>query len=275
MNDRIEKIKNSKIQHGKLNDRIYLMKLAPEDFPEIIPILNQLAKKNDYSKIFAKISNRYADKFLENGYNIEAIVPNLYLGKENGLFLGKYFNHDRQKIPQKELHAFKQMIKKIPAQIEISSDSRFLFKKSTLKDTEKMGQTYRKVFQSYPFPIFEADYLRQTLDEGSVYFGAWEDDQLIALASAEMDLEFLNVEMTDFAVLPKYRGNQLSLCLLRQMEADMKIRGIKTSYTIARLKSPGINVTFLKSGYHYTGTLINNTNICGSLESMNVWFKTL
>lgn len=275
MNDRIEKINHSKIQHGKQNDRIYLMKLAPEDFPEIIPILNQFAKENDYSKIFAKIPSCYTDKFLDDGYNIEALVPNLYLGRENGLFLGKYFNPDRQKIPQKELHEFEQMIKKIPPQIEISYDSRFLFRKSTSKDAEKMSQTYRQIFQSYPFPIFEADYLRQTLDDGSVYFGAWEDEQLIALASAEMDLEFSNVEMTDFAVLPKYRGNQLALCLLKQMEVDMKFRGIKTSYTIARLKSPGMNITFLKSGYQYTGTLINNTNICGNLESMNVWFKTL
>ncbi|PLX31824.1 MAG: putative beta-lysine N-acetyltransferase, partial [Ignavibacteria bacterium] len=30
-----------------------------------------------------------------------------------------------------------------------------------------------------------------------------------------------------------------------------------------------------KAGYEYTGTLVNNTNISGQIENMNVWFKTL
>ncbi len=35
----------------------------------------------------------------------------------------------------------------------------------------------------------------------------------------------------------------------------------------------GMNITFAKTGYTYAGTLINNTNISGRLESMNVWYK--
>lgn len=44
---------------------------------------------------------------------------------------------------------------------------------------------------------------------------------------------------------------------------------------LTRLKSPGMNITFKKAGYQYTGTLINNSYICGSFESMNVWYKGL
>lgn len=36
-----------------------------------------------------------------------------------------------------------------------------------------------------------------------------------------------------------------------------------------------MNVTFSKLNYNYGGTLINNTNISGDLESMNVWYKIL
>ena len=39
--------------------------------------------------------------------------------------------------------------------------------------------------------------------------------------------------------------------------------------------APGMNITFAKHGYHYAGTLNNNTNICGRIESMNVWYKSL
>jgi len=36
-----------------------------------------------------------------------------------------------------------------------------------------------------------------------------------------------------------------------------------------------MNITFSRMGYRYSGTLLNNTNISGRLESMNVWYKFL
>jgi hypothetical protein len=48
---------------------------------------------------------------------------------------------------------------------------------------------------------------------------------------------------------------------------------MKTLYTIARSHSAGMNITFAKKGYLFGGTLINNTDISGKIESMNVWYK--
>ncbi len=53
----------------------------------------------------------------------------------------------------------------------------------------------------------------------------------------------------------------------------MAKRGIATLYTIARAISPSMNITFAKCGYAFGGTLINNTQISGSIESMNLWHK--
>ena len=88
-------------------------------------------------------------------------------------------------------------------------------------------------------------------------------------------MEDKNAEMTDFATLPDYRGNNLSLNLLREMEAEMRLRKMKTLYTIARSHSAGMNITFSKLDYSYSGTLINNTDIAGKIESMNIWYKNL
>jgi hypothetical protein len=57
------------------------------------------------------------------------------------------------------------------------------------------------------------------------------------------------------------------------MEKYIKELGLKTAYTIARALSYGMNITFAKMGYTYSGTLVNNTNISGRLESMNVWIS--
>lgn len=81
--------------------------------------------------------------------------------------------------------------------------------------------------------------------------------------------------MTDFATLPEYRGNNFSVILLNKMEKEIEKQSYKLLYTIARAKSYSMNITFSKLGYFYGGTLINNTNIAGNIESMNVWYKKI
>ena len=108
-----------------------------------------------------------------------------------------------------------------------------------------------------------------------VYFGIEINKKLVALSSAEVDHDSRTVEMTDFATLPEFTGNSFASHLLERMEQDMKTRAIRTAYTIARAISTGMNITFARAGYTYTGRLINNTNIAGNIESMNVWHKIL
>jgi len=62
---------------------------------------------------------------------------------------------------------------------------------------------------------------------------------------------------------------------LRFLELQAKERGIQTAFTIARAISEGMNITFSKAGYTYGGRLKNNTDISGTIESMNVWYKAL
>jgi putative beta-lysine N-acetyltransferase len=90
-----------------------------------------------------------------------------------------------------------------------------------------------------------------------------------------MDTADSNVEMTDFATLPELRGKGYSYYLLDEMEKNMSDTGIKTAYTIARARSYGMNTVFSRHSYIYAGTLVNNTNISGGIESMNVWYKKL
>lgn len=136
-----------------------------------------------------------------------------------------------------------------------------------------MAELFKIVFESYPFPIHDPSYLCQTMDENIVYFGIWDGDKLIGVSSAETDPETRSVEMTDFAVNPEYRGKSLAIILLREMEKAMREEQFRSFYTIARLASGGMNMTFKTLGYKYSGTLINNTDICGQQESMNIWYK--
>lgn len=65
----------------------------------------------------------------------------------------------------------------------------------------------------------------------------------------------------------------ISKSSIKYHEKELLAMEYKTAYTIAR--AYGINITFAKSGYEYGGMLINNTQIAGGIESMNVWYKSL
>lgn len=284
-NDVIEYIDNSVIQHGRYNNRIYLMKLSREDFPNIIDRLDAMAIENRYSKIFAKIPS-YAKKiFIKNGYRIEASIPRFHNEQEKIYFMGKYFDESRR-IDNKM-----EYIKKI---LDIAKSKTGILEKTTVEynlpkgfkyeicnesHIYKITDLYRQIFDAYPFPICDPEYIRKTMNENIIYFKITKDDNIVAMSSSEMDTNLQNVEMTDFATLSEYQGKGFAQYLLYEMENEMKRRNIQIAYTISRAMSHGINILFAKMGYNYRGTLINNTNISTTrtvpFESMNVWYRQI
>ena len=139
----------------------------------------------------------------------------------------------------------------------------------------QMAELYRQTFASYPFPIHDPEYLAKTMAKNVLYAGIWKGKQLLALASAEIDHQNSNAELTDFATDPDWRGHGLANLLLQHLEEELRLFEIKTSYTIARATSYGMNICFAQNGYQFDGTLVKNTQIGGCLESMNVWHKSL
>jgi len=273
--DKIEEYEGAEIQHGPNNNRTYLMNLGNADPVGVVKYLHELCVQNSYSKAFAKVPSVKAVCFLAAGWNIEAMVPGLFDGVLDGLFLGRYYDPARREVEPGHFEALCSMMNSLSPQAPQPLPESLHTRGCTPEDTLKMSVLYSEVFERYPFPIHEADYLSSTMDAQVEYFGVWEGENLVALSSAEKNLEHSYAEMTDFAVSPDYRGLGLGLLLLSQMDTAMYTQGIKTVYTIARMRSKGMNATFLKAGYHYTGTLIRNTFISEGLESMNVYYKKL
>ncbi len=274
--DKIETINNSTIQHGRDSDRIYLMDLHPADHEIVAEKLDKIAQKNNYSKIFAKVPERAKEIFQSKNYSIEADVPFFYNGKEKGLFMAKFLSPSRLKLTEQKRAEISQNIRLAKSQKKYNTIPRneaFSYRLLTEADSSALAEVYKVVFKSYPFPIHDPKYLEETMQDNIVYFGAFKNEKLVAAASSEIYKNAENAEMTDFATLPDYRGNKLGLILLDLMEKTMQQQSIKSLYTIARAHSAGMNITFSRKGYRFAGTLINNTNIAGSIESMNVWYK--
>ena len=275
MTDKIETIGNSLVQHGQVNDRVYLMKLHPDDLPQLPSRLEELAAASGYGKIFAKIPSSAALRFMRAGYRLEAEMPGFYDQKSSAYFVAKYPDPSRgeERKPGLREEVLAAAVERQAVLTEPELPDGCQWRKACEEDADEMARLFRRVFASYPFPIHDPDYLRSSMEGSTVYFLVRQQGQLIAISSAEIDLDSQSVEMTDFATLPERRGLGLALFLLRRMEAQMAARGIRSFFTIARAYSFGMNITFARNGYSFGGTLPNNTNISGSLESMNVWYK--
>ncbi len=278
MADKIEYMGHSLIQHGKINDRVYLMKTCRDDYPQILEQLCALAAARDYSKIFAKVPSWAKRGFERRGYKTEAHIPQFYHGTEDAFFMAKYLDSSRERVADTKLFDriidTAQSTKPLPPDA-MRLDSGFRGGLMAPQDAREMAEVYKKVFETYPFPIHNPAYLADTMGKNIVYFGIRENEKLVAVSSCEMDEQAKNVEMSDFATLPKYRAKGLASHLLMRMEDAMRQRGMITAYTIARAESYGMNITFALHRYIFSGTLRNNTNIFGGIESMNVWYKTL
>jgi len=277
--DTITTIGNSVIQHGPLNDRIYLMHLSEKDGFEILTALDEIIRKNGYTKIFAKVPVSRKEEFEGAGYHSEAYVPCFFRGAEGVHFMSKFTAPDRAEMNKKK--EIGDILRKASENISNKKGAEmkdgFELAISEKSDSEELAFVFDSVFHTYPFPIHEPEYILETMEENVFYFHIVEKEsgKIVSVSSADMDFHNKNVEMTDFATLPGYQGNGFASHLLRLMEDEMRKFGIKTAYTIARSLSYPMNRTFAGCGYTYAGNLVNNTHICGRLESMNVWYKPL
>lgn len=277
--DKIVKSGASTIQLGENNNRVYLMKLAIQDHPGMAERLVAMAHEHNLSKVFAKSPEWARQEFLQQGYIQEGHIPCFYNGSEAVYFMSRFLKVERSILSGEDDRLINHHIaiakSKATNVFNGNIPENVMIRKLDGRDTRELTMLYKRVFGRYPFPIFEEEYIATTMAEHIRYFGAFIEGKLIAASSSEMDMEGCNAEMTDFAVIENYRGMNLSLFLLREMEKEMITQGIRTAFTIARSFSAGMNVAFARSGYHFGGTLINNTNIVSKIESMNVWYKGL
>ncbi len=148
-------------------------------------------------------------------------------------------------------------------------------RKATEDDAEQLANVFGRVFEIYPTPLNQVDYVKQTMKEDTIYYVYELEGKIVSTASAEMNVKEGNAELTNCATLPEYRKHGFMKSLLVQLEEELRDRAIFCSYTIARSLSFGMNAAFHQLGYTYTGRLANNCYIFDKLEDMNVWVKDL
>ncbi len=264
MTDVEETLGGSRIQHGPYNDRVYLMSLDEADLPWIIDELDSLARENGYGKIFAKITSAAEDGFTADGYSVESRIPG------GILFASKYLNRSRMLVRDKTREVV-EAVTSAGGNGMRQPPKNLVFRHLTAADAVHLARLFKTVFETYPFPVQNPGYLRESMAGKTGYYGFFDGGALVCAGGAEFHPGGGSAEITDIAVHPEYRGRGLGSLLVKEMGGCLR-RTAKTLYTICRGSSVGINMVFKKNNYVYAGTIPQNTNIMGSIEDMNVWY---
>ena len=239
---------------------------------EILALINRSIESWG-EKVIIKSRKDELDFFLVNGFVQEAKVPGYFTGVDMYLLV-KYPHVSRglsTKLDQEEI-IITNVLRESPntepvntTEVEIASG----------EDADELTKLYSSVFKVYATPINMPGYISKTIKEGMVYAIIRENEKIVSSASAEINVQYRNAELTDCASLPEAQGKGHMKKLLTKLEGMLFQRNIKCLYTIARAESYGMNKVFHQLGYSYSGRMINNCNIYSGLEDMNVWYKLL
>lgn len=195
--DVVTSIGTSTVQHGPTSNRIYVMKLAPADMPGILDDLEDLAEREGYTKIFANVRASALDPFLDRGYVVEARVPRLFQGREDGYFVS-LFRDPARALDDRPFAATLAAARKASANECVRPlQPGAICSPASPADAPALAALYRDVFATYPFPIHREAYIRDTMAHGARYFCVRVGDVIAAVSSAEMNPAEEYVEMTD------------------------------------------------------------------------------
>lgn len=246
------------------------------DFDEAIVKAEELAKSSQAEKLIVKGRKEQFVSLLEKGFQCEAIIDQYFLGSD-GYFFCKYYSNDRKNseyfIKEDEIVKNVQLLK---TNIEtISPPKEYKLTLIQKGDAVKLARLYKQVFEVYPTPLHDPEYIQKTIDEGTIYYAFAYEGNFVSAASAEVNSFYKNAELTDCATLPDHRKYGLMKVLLQKLEEQLVTNGVYCSYSIARALSFGMNAALHQLGYNYRGRLINNCYIFDKIENMNVWVKDL
>ncbi|HDR7295639.1 TPA: putative beta-lysine N-acetyltransferase [Bacillus cytotoxicus] len=236
--------------------------------------IEELAKKHSFTKCIIKGKGEHVSAWLSFGFLLEATIPHYFQGHD-AYFLVKYLRNERRNSIEWENED--QILNGVREKrgVDKQVPTTFILRKATEDDAEQLANVFGRVFEIYPTPLNQVDYVKQTMKEDTIYYVYELGGKIVSTASAEMNVKEGNAELTNCATLPEYRKHGFMKSLLVQLEEELRDRAIFCSYTIARSLSFGMNAAFHQLGYTYTGRLANNCYIFDKLEDMNVWVKDL
>lgn len=258
------------------NQRIRVLAYAAEDYDSLILKVRWLAEANGFDKIIVKARHGDWMQFLRHGYVLEAVARHYYRG-EDAFIVSKFRSQPR--LTSASLMDEILLIEKLMNQMDAAPPGPvpqgYSVRLAHRADIPELIALYQSIFATYPSPLIHASYLELVFAKDSLFAVCTHDGKIVAAASAELHPNALAAELTDCATQRQFRGKGLMSHILDLLEGELNRRNYICAYTMARARSFGMNAVFRRLGYDFAGRLINNCDIFGDYEDMNIWVKPL
>jgi beta-lysine N6-acetyltransferase len=272
--DSLVQFGKSCIQHGMENDRVYLVQCDPLDYPGIIGEIENLAGQYQYGKILAKVPSTLAPGFIASGFVIEAAIPSFFDTGADAYFMSKFLKLDRINFEAQEFWDFQKVLDEPPVNTLAALPVDYRIEKMEVDQPIELSLIPGIDSLATSLPGFDTSCLPVIGDSRMLYYGAWQLDQLVGLISASFD-EASGVAEIHHLVTGESGVDSQDVAphLLHAIESRLTGTGCRMLFSICPVKSTSTNRAFIDQGYHYAGSLVNNSIIAGQIESMNVFYK--
>ncbi|MFP3811643.1 putative beta-lysine N-acetyltransferase [Bacillus sp. FSL K6-2841] len=227
------------------------------------------------SKVIVKVRREHVPLFLEKGFRLEGVFSHYFFGSDAygmSLFLTEDRMNSSYWLEEDEIVASIQA--KVIKKDQGTWQDEYVMRKADPKDIHKLAKLYDTVFETYPTPMNESDYIQKVMEEGTIFYVVEHEGHIVSAASAEINAPYGHAELTDCATLPSYRKLGFMHHLILALEKELQSMHIYVFYSLARALSYGMNQVFYQLGYTYTGRFQNNCYIFDKMEDMNLWVKT-
>lgn len=271
-----QKIDSVNIYLDRMNKRIKIKEydiLSDHTLERII----EFATKHQAGKIICSCKIEDMEVLAAAGFIFEGKIDGFFKG-ENAFFMSCFIDSERKRGTgyEEKNELITKCLKVKGTYREEECGCPYYIRTAGENDIKQMVRLFSEVFETYPTPVFDEDYLLETIRNGKIlYKVALHEGRIVGMASADMDRENLNAEITDCAVYPEFRGKGILANIIHLLEKDMKEMGFMTLYSLSRAVNPGVNFVLSKHDYKFKGRLVKNCNICGTFEDMNIWVKSL
>jgi beta-lysine N6-acetyltransferase len=232
------------------------------------------AQSGDYEKLIIKARESQFMTLIERGFVHEGMINHFFNG-DRAHFMSRFMKDERRTSNYwSEEDDILSSVQKLGVYPSLK-DTEASIQLAETGQAEELACLYKEVFQLYPVPLHNPQYIKDAMNNGTIFVCIRQNEKIISAASAEINFQYKNAELTDCATLPLYRKGGFMKNLIAKLEEELLSREIFCAYTIARALSFGMNAVFHQLGYEYRGRLANNCYIFDKIEDMNLWEKNL
>jgi putative beta-lysine N-acetyltransferase len=260
----------------EFNSRIKLIQYDKDHVEALVRHLEELAQVKGIGKVLIYANPEDVPTFEQLGFQQEGEISGFFAG-DPAFVLSRFLDDERADSKDEEK---KDRIVEMAEQVETLTEPprlapEFHLRHGTKADAEELTELYRLVFQTYPTPVHDAEFIRECIDNDVYFTVVTHQGKIVSAASADVFSRFQCAEITDCATHPDYRGKGLLSAIIFDLEKRMKDKGIPHLFSLTRAVSTGMNLVIAKLGFTYKGRLIQNSHIAGQFEDMNIWVKEI